>query len=314
MAPKPAFTPPSHPFLGATRERDLARIDADAVVFGAPHGTVYPGQDNRCFEDSPKALRKAMLLESNWLDHYDFDLGGPLYPDGNSFRLADLGDLATASEDGPGNRALIEATTRGILARGAIPIMIGGDDSVPIPFIAGFAEHGPITIVQVDAHIDWRNQRMGETYGLSSTMRRASEMKHVKRIIQVGMRSVGSARTKEVEAAREWGVTIVPARQVHEEGVKSVLKLIPKQSRVLFTIDCDSLDCSIMPAVLAPTPGGLGYLQVIDLIAGIIDRAKLVGFDLIEFVPERDNSARSAAYVAGRIVTHAVGRLARAKG
>jgi agmatinase len=309
--PTPTFSPPNHPFLGAKHVRDLGKLAADAVVFAAPHGTVYADQDNRVFEGTGKALRTALLQESNWLDHWDFDLDGTLYPEGSAFRLADLGDLATAPADGPGNRAMIEATTRAILQAGAVPIMLGGDDSVPIPFIAGFADHGPITIVQVDAHIDWRQQRFGEPLGLSSTMRRASEMGHVERIIQVGMRSVGSARAKEVQAARDWGVEIVTARRLHEEGVATVLKLVKKNSRVLFTIDCDALDVSIMPAVLAPTPGGLTYLQVIDLVAGITAKARLVGFDLIEFVPPRD-PAGTAAYVAGRIVAHAVGRLARA--
>ncbi len=311
MTATPSFTPPNHPFLGAKHARDLKRLDADAVVFGAPHGTVYPGQDNRVFEGAPKALRTAMLLESNWLDHYDFDLGGTLYPADSKFRLADLGDLATAPQDGPGNRALIETTARSILKAGALPLMIGGDDSVPIPFIAAFEEVGAIHIVQVDAHIDWRKQRMDEPMGLSSTMRRASEMGHVKGITQIGMRSVGSARAREVEAARNWGVEIVTARQVHEGGVAAALKHVPRGAKILFTIDCDAIDCSIMQAVLAPTPGGLTYLEVIDLIAGVIEKGTLVGFDMIEFVPERDLT-RNAAYVAGRIVAHAVGRLARA--
>ena len=307
-----SFNPPNHPFLGARTARDPGKAEADAVVFAAPHGTSYRGQDGRVFEGAAKAMRKALLLESNWLDHWDFDLDDTLYPEDSRFRLADLGDLTTSHDDGPGNRAMIEACTRAILGRGAVPIMIGGDDSVPIPFIAGFEKHGPITIVQVDAHIDWRNERIGEQWGLSSTMRRASEMKHVKKIIQVGMRSVGSARGKEVQAARDWGVEIVTARMLHEKGVDAVLKLVPKGSRVLFTIDCDALDVSIMPAVLAPTPGGLTYTEVCDLLQGITSKAKLVGFDMIEFVPERD-PAGTAAYVAGRIVRYAVAMLARAR-
>ena len=310
MSTFPTFNPPNHPFCGATHIHDLKKLDADAVLFAAPHGTSYRGQDGRVFEGSAKALRQALLLESHWLDHYDFDLADTLYPDGSSFRLGDLGDLTTAPEDGPGNRALIEATTRAILEKDAIPIMIGGDDSVPIPFIKAFEKHGPLTIVQIDAHIDWRQKRHDEPLGLSSTMRRASEMKHVERIIQVGMRSVGSARTKEVEAAKAWGVEIVTARKVHEEGVAAVLKHVPKGAKVLFTIDCDSLDVSIMPAVLAPTPGGLTYLEVLSLLEGIGKKATLAGFDMIEFVPERD-PAGTAAYVAGRIVRYAIAQMIR---
>lgn len=310
MPNSPTFTPPNFPFCGATNVRDLKKLDADAVVFAAPHATSYKGQDGRVFEGSAKAMRKALALESGWLDHYDFDLEDTLYPEGSTFHLADLGDLNTHPEDGPGNREMIEAATRAILERDAIPVMIGGDDSTPIPFIKAFEKHGPITIVQVDAHIDWRQKRHDEPLGLSSTMRRASEMGHVERIIQVGMRSVGSARAKEVKAAKEWGVEIVTARRVHEEGVASVLKHVPGGSKVLFTIDCDSLDVSIMPAVLAPTPGGLTYLEVISLLEGIRRKATFAGFDMIEFVPERD-PAGTAAYVAGRIVRYAIAQLIR---
>lgn len=310
MPATPTFNPPNHPFCGATHAKDLKKLDADAAIFAAPHGTSYRGNDGRVFEGTSKALRQSLLLESNWLDHYDFDLEDTLYPEGSNFRLADLGDLNTHPDDGPGNRSIIEATTRAILERDAMPIMIGGDDSVPIPFIKAFENHGPIIIVQVDAHIDWRQKRHDEPLGLSSTMRRASEMKHVGKIIQVGMRSVGSARSKEVKAAKDWGVEIVTARKVHEVGVAAVLKHVPKGSKVLFTIDCDSLDVSIMPAVLAPTPGGLTYLEVIALLEGITKKATLAGFDMIEFVPERDPS-KTAAYVAGRIVRFAIAQMIR---
>lgn len=310
----PTFTPPGHAILGASHAKDLKSLKADAVLFGAPHGTGYPGDDNRVFEGAPKAFRKALAHDSDWMDHWDFDLDGILHPKGTKLAVADLGDLNTAPADGPGNRAMIEATAKAILASGAIPMMIGGDDSVPIPFIQAFAKHGPITIVQVDAHIDWRQERRGEPLGLSSTMRRASEMKHIERIIQVGMRGIGSARTEEVEAAKAWGATLITAKRVHEEGLKPVLDLVPSGARVIVTIDCDSIDGGIMPAVLAPTPGGLTYHQVKDLVAGVIAKADLAGFDIIEFVPGRDGPTGIAAYTAARILWHAVGRLARKAG
>jgi len=287
----------------------LAELEADAALFGAPHGTPYPGIDNRVHAASAAALRAAMAGDSAWLDHWDFDLEGSVFA-GTKFRLADLGDLATISEDGPGNRAKIEAVTRGILLRHAVPIMIGGDDSVPIPFLAGFAEHGPITIVQVDAHIDWRQEREGERFGYSSTMRRASEMAHVERIIQVGIRGLGSARAGEVEDARAWGALIVPARTIHERGVSAALELVPNGAAVVLTVDCDALDSGIMPAVMAPTLGGVAYPQMLDLIAGLNAKARLVGMDLIEFVPERDPFG-AYAYTAARLIWHAVGHLAR---
>jgi agmatinase len=278
------------------------------ALFGAPHGTPYPGIDNRIHEASPMALRRAMAEDSLWLDHWDFDFGGELLSGG--FRAADLGDLATRSEDGPGNRRLIADMTRRILDAGATPVMIGGDDSTPIPFISAFASMAPLTILQIDAHIDWRQERYDEPLGFSSTMRRASEMDHVKSIVQVGMRGIGSARKSEVDDALAWGARIVPARHVHDRGVQLALDHIPEGANCLITLDVDALDSSIMPAVAYPTPGGLTYWQIVKLIEGVASKGRLVGFDLIEFAPHRDRDG-NAAFLAGRIICNVIAQLAR---
>lgn len=282
---------------------------ADAVLFGAPHGTPYLNIDNEPYAATPSALRSALQEDARWLDHWDFDLGGPLLGDGD-FKLADAGNLITSPLDGAGNRAAITKATSQILDARAIPLMIGGDDSTPIPFIDALGPAGPLTIIQIDAHIDWRQERRGEPLGYSSTMRRASEFAHVERIIQVGMRGLGSARREEVEIARDWGARIVTAREVHKGGIDAVMAHLPDGANCMITLDCDALDPGIMPAVMAPTPGGLTYTQSIDLIAAVIDKANLVAFDMIEFVPERDRDG-IAAITAARIIANTIGCLAR---
>jgi agmatinase len=301
------FAAPLLPFYGA--QAGIGLDEADAVMFGAPHGTPYAKIDNQPYAAAPDALRSALASDAGWHDHWDFDLGGSLF-DGSDFALADAGNLVTSPTDGAGNRALIKATAENIVAGGAVPIMIGGDDSTPIPFIEGLAARGPLTIVQIDAHIDWRDERRGERLGFSSTMRRASEMTHVERIVQVGMSGLGSARAAEVELAQEWGARFVTARALHCDGIESVLAHVPAGANCLITFDCDALDAGIMPAVMAPTPGGLTYLQVTDLIHAIADKARIVAFDLIEFVPERDVTG-TAAITAARIVVNLVGALVR---
>jgi agmatinase len=162
-------------------------VQPRVVLFGAPHGSTYPGADPSGFAVAAAAIRDASRGDTQFLDSWDFDLGGPLFA-GREPCCVDAGDLPTSVIDNAGNRKLIEEKTRGILAAGATPLMIGGDDSVPIPFIAGFADHGPIWILQIDAHIDWRDERYGEPLGYSSTMRRAGEMPHVAGIVQAGIR------------------------------------------------------------------------------------------------------------------------------
>lgn len=106
-------------------------------------------------------------------------------------------------------------------------------------------------------------------YGYSSPMRRVSEMAHVAGMVQIGMRGVGSARITEIEPARPYGGRIVSAREVHTHGVEAALQYVPEGARVVISLDCDGPDPNVMPGVVARSPGGLKYTQVIDVIAGV---------------------------------------------
>jgi agmatinase len=301
------MTPPQN-FLGLPRNLPEGRAPA-AVIFGAGHGSTYPGKDSSGYAGAAGAMRAASQADAGLLAHWDFDLGGPLFPDG-IVSCVDRGDLPTVMGDNAGNRALIEAQTRAVLAEGAVPILLGGDDSVPIPFFKGFADDGPIWILQIDAHIDWRDALDGERFGYSSPMRRASEMGHVAGLVQVGLRGVGSARPAEIEAARAFGSHFVTAREVHAGGVEAALRHIPEGARVVVTLDCDGLDPAVMPGVAAPAPGGLSYTQATDLIAGLGRRARIVGFDLVELYPPADIAGLSAL-TAARLVVNAIGAIVR---
>jgi agmatinase len=297
---------PRIPFLGTQFAGSAQGFDA--AIFAAPHGTPYRGIDNRVHAASGKAIREALAGDGEFAQSWDFDFDAP--PRGRKgFRVADLGDLGTKPQDGSGNRKLIGTLTRTILKAGAVPLMIGGDDSVPIPFIEAFDELGPITILQIDAHIDWRDERLGEKLGFSNTMRRASEMTHVKGIVQVGARGIGSARESEVRDARAWDARLITARVIHSQGIATALEHIPSDANCLITLDLDALDSATMPAVAYPTPGGLTYTQVTGLIHGVARKARIVGFDMIEFIPKRDVNGL-AAFTAGRILWNVIGALA----
>ncbi len=214
--------------------------------------------------------------------------------------MVDAGDVPGDSTDGPGNSARTAAAVAAILERGAVPICIGGDDSVPIPILRAYEGFGPITVIQVDAHLDFRDEIDGVRDGYSSPMRRASEMEHVERIIQVGLRGVGSARASDVEDARAAGNLLVTARELRERGVPWLLEQVPTDASVFLAFDCDGLDPSVFPAVSALAPGGLTYVEAIDVVAGIAP--SLVGAAFTEVVPARDESGRSAAVLVNLLV------------
>ena len=298
-------------FAGLPACMDLDDLSAQIAVIGIPHGTSYnPGKLSHSAE-APAAIRNAAARYARMRDHYDFDLGGPLLAN-RSVRVVDCGDLAGDPGDPASNCKRAMEKMRSILKAGAVPIVLGGDDSVPIPFFRAYQGYGPLTIVQIDAHLDWRHEVNGVTDGPSSTMRRASEMPWIGRLIQVGMRGVGSARIEEVDAARTYGAEIITAKEVHEKGVQQILSLVPDGSACLMTIDCDGLDPSIMPAVNAPVPGGLSYRQVIDLMHGLAQKSEIQGFDLVEFAPDKDMNGL-AALTAARIVWNMIGALVRYK-
>ena len=302
-----ANNPDPATFLGLPYCGDLSQLAA-AAILGVPVATPYPSS-GLFASGSAAALRKAISVYSRQVGHHDFEIDGSLLDDDYG-PVVDAGDLPTSVSDYAGNRTAITRAVRQILDADAAPVVIGGDDSVPIPVLQAYKGRGPITILQIDAHIDWRDEVNGERFGLSSNMRRASEMPWVEQIIQVGMRAVGSARKTEYQEALDWGVHIVTARQIHDRGIEQVVDLIRAESDVYVAFDCDSLDSSVMPAVLAPTPGGLTYWNVVELLHGVAARARFCGFNLVEFAPEKDRDG-NAALTAARIVFNAAALLAR---
>lgn len=295
-------------FLGLPKCRDLSRMSAQMAVIGADGCTPYPSVGFYC-AGGPEAIRAAAAVYAANLHHVNFDLGGPVLPEGIS--AVDAGDLPQDEGDPVGNRARIFGAVSQVLDRGAVPLLIGGDDSLPIPMIEAFgARDRQVHILQIDAHIDWRDEVGGERLGLSSTMRRASEMAHVAGIVQVGCRGIGSARPGDLQDALDWGVEFVPAGEAVRGGVGRAIDLIPEGAEVIICLDLDALDPSVMPAVIGRTAGGLGYWQVLELIAGVAEKARIAGFDMVEFMPERDIDGQGAT-VAAQLLAAVMGIVAR---
>lgn len=295
-------------FMGLPSCTDLNLLEARIALIGAGTATPYMNVGAYC-AGGPGAIRAAGAAYAANLTHMNFDLGGPVFPGGVT--AVDAGDLPCDPADPAGARELIRQSVAQVLDRNGVPMLLGGDDSIPIPMLAAFAGRGRrYTILQIDAHIDWRDEVQGERLGLSSTMRRASEMDHIERIIQVGARGIGSARMQDVADAKQWGVHFVTAAELERNGAVSVSELIPEGSEVIICFDCDALDPSIMPAVIGRTAGGLSYWQALGLIEAAAARSRIVAFDLVEFMPERDIDGMGAM-LAAQLLAAVMGIVAR---
>jgi agmatinase len=289
-------------FLGLPAAGAGGNEAADVAILGIPFGVPYPspGSTAGC-ADAPAAIRARSRRLANFADHHDFDLDAPMLVGEPPLRVVDAGDVEGAADDGSGNSSRAEAAVRSLLATGAIPIVLGGDDSIPIPVLRAYAGRDPFTVLQVDAHLDFRDEVGGVRDGYSSPMRRAAEMPHVGRIVQVGLRGVGSARTSDVADARAAGNLLVTARQLRERGVDAMLGELPREERVFISFDLDGLDPSVAPAVSGISPGGLSYDEAGDLLGGVAARCRVVGAAFTELVPALDVNGISAL-VAARLV------------
>src|SRR5687768_7036569 len=295
---------PESGFLGAQVETDLPLLDAEVAILGVPYGWPYPrpGPTVGCAM-APTAVRRRAVRLARFRDHWDFDRDGPM----RLPRMVDAGDVPGDATDGPGNSVRTTAAVAAVLDRGAVPVCIGGDDSVPIPILRAYEGRAPLTILHVDAHLDFRDEVDGVREGYSSPMRRASEMEHVGQIIHVGLRGVGSARASDVDDSRAAGNLLVTARELRERGVPWLLDQLPAQASVFVSFDCDGLDPSVFPAVSALAPGGLWYGEAFDLMAGIGQR--LAGAVFTEYVPSHDANDLSALVIS-RLIGSLVSRSA----
>ena len=295
-------------FMGLPGTSTLgAREGAGIVLIGAPSATPYASVGAYCAE-GPAAIRAAAAAYAANLGHVNFDLGRPILPAG---RVAvDAGDLPCDPARPAEARALIADAVGAVVGRGAVPIVIGGDDSVQIPMLEALGHTGrPLSIVQIDAHIDWRDAVQGERLGLSSTMRRAAEMAHVGTMVQIGARAIGSARPADLEDARARGVRFFTAAAIAREGIGPALAAVPAGGDIAICFDFDALDPAVMPAVIGRAAGGLGYGDWLGLIEGVAARGRIVACGMVEFMPARDIDGMGAM-VAAQALSAMIGTIA----
>ncbi len=294
---------------------DWDAIDADVAILGAPFdfGTQFrPGA-----RFGPRAIREASTLFSfghgGAYDHED-DI---TYLPSETTRIVDLGDADIVHTSTEKSHQNIKFGVEKCLEAGALPVVLGGDHSVNIPCIDAFAadceKYGPIHIVQIDAHLDFVDERHGVRFGHGNPMRRAAEKPYVSGLTQIGIRNVSSTAKEGYEDARRMGSDILSVRQLRKLGTEAVLDRIPEGARYYVTIDIDGFDPSIAPGTGTPSHGGFLYYEVLELLDGLTQRGDVVGLDLVEVAPDYDHTG-STAILAAQILMNTIGRILHHKG
>jgi agmatinase len=303
-------TPPAT-FLDFPLALDLDNLEADIAILGIPYGLPYR-VDEMANDQSraPDLLRQSSHMSDYTRNHFDWDLGGPLL-DNRDIRVVDCGNVTAVLGDHQEHYRRAETAARKILDAGATLITLGGDHGIPIPVFRALEGRGPIHLIHVDAHLDWRNDVNGVTEGYSSPIRRASEMAWFDRIVQIGIRGIGSAREGEVADARAYGADIVTAYELHDIGMEAVLARIPEGANYYLTVDADGLDPTIMPAVMAQTPGGVTWHQMRKLIHGLVKKGRVLGMDIVEIAPMHDVGQITMIH-AERMICNFIGATIRA--
>jgi len=163
-------------------------------------------------------------------------------------------------------------------------VVIGGEHSVSIGAVrANIEKHPDMTVLQLDAHCDLRDQYEGSEYNHACVMARVRELCP---ILQVGIRSMDSSEKKSLDKDR-----VLFATDIHSSAdwIGRVVSKLP--DKVYITIDLDVFDPSIMPSTGTPEPGGLLWYEVLTLLKTICNSRELVGFDVVELCPDERNKA-----------------------
>ncbi len=285
---------------------DWDEINADVAVMGAPFD--FGSQFRTGSRMGPRGIREASTLFSfGHAGAYDFE-DDVTYLPSDSTRIVDIGDADIIHTDTTKSHSNIKFGVKKILAANAIPVVMGGDHSINIPCIDAFENEEPFHLIQIDAHLDFVDERHGVKYGHGNPMRRASEKGYVSGMTQIGIRNVSSTAKEGYVDAREKGSKIFSVRHVRQMGLNKILDEIPKRKRYYITIDIDAFDPSIASGTGTPSHGGFYYYEVLELIDGIIKQGSVVGLDLVEVAPDYDVT-NSTSTLAAQLLMNTIGRI-----
>ncbi len=263
------------------------------AILGVPYDAT--ASFRRGAHGGPSAIREASYNFETWLMELGVDL--------EDVPVHDAGDVAEVFS--PSEMVdLVDRSVSDITVDGRIPVILGGEHNATEGGVRALSRRHPdLRVLLLDAHLDFRDEYLGEPRSHACATRRCSDVVGVDRVAVLGVRSVSA---EELETAQDEGLAFASADRVREEGLVTVMDDISGslgEGPLYLSIDLDVLDPSHAPGVQNPEPWGIAPLDVRHVIDGVASR--LVGFDVMECAPVHDGG--QTALVAARLVRHGIG-------
>jgi agmatinase len=293
-------------FLRAAICRDLDKLDADVAFMGAPTDEGSPFMPGSRF--GPRSIREHSLR---------FGAGGRGYYDPESRRmflahemahgrLADVGDADILPTNVVDTFRNITELTGGVLARGAMPVVLGGDHAISFPVVRAFRE--PLHVVHFDAHLDYAPFIHGLEFTNAHAFRHITRMPHVHSLTQVGIRSLRNTREMMEDSVAD-GNQVVTMDEFLDTSWRGFVERLPKDARVYVSLDIDVLDLPLVPGCVSAEPNGMSYKMLRDTLFALAEHTEIVGFDLVEVNPQLDVGTGITSYLAAHTIVEFLGRI-----
>ena len=287
-------------FMRAPHTTDLAGVEA--AVYGIPFDTATSFRTGPRF--GPEAIRSASAL----LRPYNPALGVDVV---EALSVVDFGDVPVSPGDTERTYGQVEQALAPLVEAGVFPLALGGDHSVTLAELRVLARrHGPLALVQLDAHGDTWDEYFGQRFFHGTTFRRALEEKLIEPAasVQAGLR--GSLYgPDDLDSARELGFAVLPCDQLRELGPGRFASLTRERAGrrpVFLSFDIDVLDPAFAPGTGTPEVGGLSTAEALSILRALrgID---LVGADVVEVSPPYDGPGQPTALAAANVAYELLG-------
>ena len=279
------------------------KINADVAILGAPFD--FGSQWRSGARMGPRGIREASTLYS--FGHF----GAYDHEDGITYlencKIVDIGDADIIHTDTIKSHKNIQYGVEKILNSGAIPVVLGGDHSINIPCINAFENRNKFHLIQIDAHLDFVDERHGVRYGHGNPIRRAAEKDYVQGITQIGIRNVSSTSKEGYDDAIKMGSNIFSVRDFRKLKHDTIISTIPKNENYYLTIDIDAFDPSIASGTGTPSHGGFYYYEILEFADSLVKRGNVIGIDLVEVAPDYDLTS-STSTLAAQLLLNIIGR------